>query len=232
MENRKKSSVLYITIALTAFGAGWGVCSITSDSSRQTMELTFPGGSGLKIDTTAPQIAHGKLLDDIFAQQFSRDGLMGWLADKDIFSFGDVRLVEALNNRLCGSIPGQPLDQKIRASQNCANLPVAAGLRQLVSQKRVPFHYVGVSVQVGIPAREHQPQLGWASVCEDSELRSKRVELTNLRTPNRIEIQASGTYRCTGFTKFPDIQLSFKDALALFPGPFNELQEAVAVVLN
>ena len=80
MENRKKSSVLYITIALAAFGAGWWVCSTTSDSSRQTMELTFPGGSGLKIDTTAPQIAHGKLLDDIFAQQFSRDGLMGgWL---------------------------------------------------------------------------------------------------------------------------------------------------------
>ena len=114
MENRKKSSVLYITIALAAFGAGWWVCSTTSDSSRQTMELTFPGGSGLKIDTTAPQITHGKLLDDIFAQQFSRDGLMGWLADKDIFSFGDVRLVEALNNRLCGSIPGQPLYQKIR----------------------------------------------------------------------------------------------------------------------
>ena len=87
MENRKKSSVLYITIALAAFGAGWWVCSTTSDSSRQTMELTFPGGSGLKIDTTAPQITHGKLLDDIFAQQFSRDGLMGWLADKDIFSF-------------------------------------------------------------------------------------------------------------------------------------------------
>ena len=57
-------------------------------------------------------------------------------------------------------------------------------------------------VQVGIPAREHQPQLGWASVCEDSELRSKRVELTNLRTPNRIEIQASGTYRCTGLRSF------------------------------
>ena len=54
----------------------------------------------------------------------------------------------------------------------------------------------------------------------------------NLRTPNRIEIQASGTYRCTGFTKFPDIQLSFEDAGALFPGPLNELQEAVAVVLN
>ena len=106
MENLKNSSVLYITIALAAFGAGWWFCSTTSDSSRQTMELTFPGGSGLKIDTTAPQIAHGKLLDDIFAQQFSRDGLMGWLADKDIFSFDDVRLLEALNNRLLWVNPG------------------------------------------------------------------------------------------------------------------------------
>ena len=59
------------------------------------------------------------LLNDIFAQQFSRDGLMGWLADKDIFSFEDARLVEALNERLCDSIPEEPLDQKIKASQDC-----------------------------------------------------------------------------------------------------------------
>ena len=180
---KNKSLRLYSTIALVGFGAGWGVCAMTSDSSRQTMELTFPGFAGLKIDTSQSEIAHDKLLEDIYAQQFSRSGLMGWLADKDIFSLGDARLVEALNERLCESIPEEPLDQKIKASQNCANLPVATGLRQLVSQKRVPFHYVGVAVQVGIPAREDQPRIGRASVCEDSELRSKRVELTNPRTP-------------------------------------------------
>ena len=113
---------------------------------------------------------------------------MGWLADKDIFSFEDARLVEALNERLCDSIPEEPLDQKIKASQDCADRPVAAGLRQLVDQEHVPFHYVGISVNVWIPAREHQPQIGRASVCEESEFRGKKVELTNPRTSNQIEV--------------------------------------------
>ena len=193
--------------------------------------LTFPGGGSLEMSAGQP-VAHDELLNDIFAQQFSRDGLMGWLADKDIFSFEDARLVEALNERLCDSIPEEPLDQKIKASQDCADRPVAAGLRQLVDQEHVPFHYVGISVNVWIPAREHQPQIGRASVCEESEFRGKKVELTNPRTSNQIEVQASGTSPCTGYTRFPDIQLRFENAERLFPGPLNEFQEAIAVVLN
>ena len=229
---KNKSLVLYVIIALVGFGAGWVICSMTSDSSRRTMELTFPGVAGLKIDISQPEIAHDKLLKDIFAQQFSRDGLMGWLADKDIFVFKDERLVEALNKRLCDIIPEHPLDRKIKAAQDCAELPVSTSLRQLADQKRVPFHYVGIAVNVGVPEREDQPQIRQASVCANSALHGERVELTNPRTGNRIDVQATGRYTCTGFTTYPDIQLTFEDARKLFSEPLGKYQEAVAVVLN
>ena len=222
-----------IALALVAsFGLGVFVASRgPSDPTDQTTEVMF-GDFGLKIDTSQQQVDHRTLLENLFANDFGKAGLMSWLADKEIFSFDDARLAEALNERLCGPIPEQPLDQKIEASQDCADLPVAADLRQLVDQKRVPFHYVGITVQVGIPAREHQPRPGGANICADSELRGKRVELTDPQTSNRIEIQPSGTYECTGFTRFPDIQLNFEDAQELFSAPLNELQEAVAVGLN
>ena len=51
-------------------------------------------------------------------------------------------------------------------------------------------------------------------------------------TSNRIEVQVSGTYLCTGFNEFPNIQLGSEDAQKLFPGPFQKLQEAIAVGLN
>ena len=133
-----------------------------SNPTEQSVEVTFPGGAALRLDASQPEIAHDQLLEEIFADTFMRDGLMGWLADKDIFSLQDARLVEALNERLCGSIPEEPLDKKIKASQDCAALPVAAALRELVDQRQVPFHYVGIPVQVGIPAREDQPGLGRA----------------------------------------------------------------------
>ena len=222
-----------ITIALVvSFGLGLFVGTRgPSDPTDQTTEVMF-GDFGLKIDTSQRQVDHRTLLENLFANDFGRAGLMSWLGDKDIFSFDDDRLTEALNKRLCVPIPEQPLDQKIKTSQDCADLPVAIGLRQLADQKRIPFHYVGITVQVGIPAREDQPQTGGAHICADSALRGKRVELTNPLTSNRIEVHPSGTYECTGFTKFPDIQLSFEDAQELFSGPLYELQEAVAVGLN
>ena len=66
---KKKSLGLYSIIAQVGFGAGWAFCSMTSDSSRQTMELTFPGVAGLKIDASKPEISHDKLFNDIFAQR-------------------------------------------------------------------------------------------------------------------------------------------------------------------
>ena len=208
----------------------FGVMTQVSDPTQQEIAVTFPGGA-VKIDSSKPEIAHDKMLEEIFADEFAKGGLMDWLAGKDIFSFEDERLVEAIAGRLCASIPEQPLDQRIKAARACAEQPVARRLRQLAEQKRVPFHYVGSVVEVGFPP-ESQPGSGFAHVCMERELRDRRVELTNPRTLDRIEVQASGWYRCTSFSTVPDIQLNFSDARKLFPGPLDKFEKAVAVPLN
>ena len=175
-----------------------------SNPTEQMIDVTFPGGS-ITLDSSQPEIVYDKMLKDLFAKKFSKDGLMGWLADKDIFSFEDERLAKALTERLCASIPEQPLNLEIQAAQDCAEKPVAAHLRQLVTKRKVPFHYVGIDVKVGVPELKDQPDSGEASVCATSEFRDQRVELTNPRTHNRIEVQVSGRYTCTSYTTYPDI---------------------------
>ena len=220
---------------LVSFLLGFSVCHVwrtqISDPTRQAVEVTFPGGAAVKIDSSKPAISHDKVLNDIFADRFTREGLMGWLAEKNIFLFTDPRLADALNNSLCEPIPAEPVDQRIRAAQTCADQAVAKSLRDLVEAKKVPFHYVGRLVRVGFPA-DSQPKDGYANVCEERELRSTKFELTNLQTEKRIEVQASGRYACTGFTRVPDVQLNFADARKLFPTPLDKYEEAIAVPLN
>ena len=70
-----------------------------SNPTEQMIDVTFPGGS-ITLDSSQPEIVYDKMLKDLFAKKFSKDGLMGWLADKDIFSFEDERLAKALTERL------------------------------------------------------------------------------------------------------------------------------------
>lgn len=232
MLNKIKSNYgSYITIFLVAFAAGFSVCWMNRGASKQIVELTFPGGVALKMDVSKPEIPHDKVLNDIFADSFARKGLMGWLAEKNIFLFTDPRLADALNKNLCDPIPAAPLQRRINAAKACADQDVAKSLRDLVEAKKVPFHYVGRLVSVGFPT-DSQPNDGYANVCEERELRSTKFELTNLQTQKRIEVQASGRYACTGFTQVPDVQLNFADARKLFPTPLDKYEEAIAVPLN
>ena len=206
--------------------------AITWMVKPSAVELTFPGGVQMKMDGSQP-IAHNELLDKIYSKKFSRDGLMGWLAEKKIYSFDDERLVTALENSLCSvPFPKKPIKQKADAEEECATKDVAARLRQLAEQKEVPFHYVGGLVTVGVPRRKDQPRLGTAHVCEEGEFRYKKIQLTNPENSQGITIQTYGKYPCTGYTGAPDIQLNFEDAQKIFPGPLDRHQTAVAVILN
>ena len=216
-------------VSVISIAAGVAITWFVKPSA---VELTFPGGVAMKMDGSQP-IAHSELLEDIFSEKFSRDGFVGWLAEKDIYSIRDERLVDAINKRLCESIPEQPFEARIQAARACAEENVATSLRMLVARRQIPFHYVGTLVKVGIPSLEDQPPVGRANVCAESDLLDKEVELTNHRNGRRIEIEASwGRYPCTGYATFPDIQLNFDDAQELFPGALDEYQEAVAVILN
>ena len=96
----------------------------------------------------------------------------------------------------------------------------------------VPFHYVGREIKVGVPSREDQPQPGMAHACKNSEFGDHAVELTNLRSKESVTVRASGSYECTGYNQYPDIQLSYTDARELFGRPMDKYEAAIAVVLD
>jgi len=72
-----------------------------------------------------------------------------------------------------------------------------------------PFHYVGVQVRIGVQAEElHRPTQGNANVCRESGFLGKQVALTDLTSGTQVVVRASGSYPCTGYARFPDIQLT------------------------
>ena len=222
---------LKVLVLGIVFGCGYGLCLVFSDATHQSVNMNFPGGYKFEIDATRPEIDHKVILEGIYKNEFLREGLLGWLATHDIFKITNDDLAVALNKNLCEPIPQQPLSARLKSGQACAELEVAKGLRNLSAQKHVPFHYVGISVQVGIPSSSNQPLVGQANVCNQSELLGKLVELMNPQINSRIEVQATQRYPCT-LKPYPDIQLNATDASQLFTGAFGEYQEAIAVVLN
>lgn len=193
-----------------------------------SVELTFPGGTARLAGTS---ISHDSVLAKIWDEDFARAGLLGWLAEKNIFHIEDVRVVDALNNELCDPIPGQPLQDRIEAQQTCAEVSVASGLRELRESRRIPFHYVGRVVRIGVPT--NGPRTGQAWVCRNSEFLGKTVELTILQTGKQIEVVAAGgVYNCTDVGNFPHLQLNREDAANLFPSALEQYQEAIAIVVD
>ena len=214
---------------------GFALCFfwMTRDSEEQELHITGPGGWSLNAGAKNSKVNYQDLLNRLHDDDFGRDGLIGWLAAKGYFNFGDPRFVTALSERLCEPIPNEPLSAKIKAGKKCSDLPVAKGLRNLASLYQVPFHHVGTIINVGISLdSEHRPPEGKANVCQERELRGKKIALTDLRSKQSIEVVATGRYACREFSRYPDLQLNSNDADKLFSGPLDEYQKAIAVVLD
>ena len=206
------------------------VFSLASCATK--LSINFPEGDKVTVVADSKGISHSELLENIYSEETARDGLLSWLADKDVFSMEDRRLAEALNQRLCDPIPQEPLDERIKSADDCASQPVAEDLRGLVERRDVPFHYVGKHVDVGVQNDEpHRPNDGEANVCGDSELFGRTLELTDEATGGRIEVAATRTYTCEGYAKYPGIQLNGKDAAKLFQKPLDKYQRAIVVIL-
>ena len=56
--------------------------------------------------------------------------------------------------------------------------------------------------------------------------------LTDPLSNNTIRVRASGSYECTGFSRYPDVQLGPDQARALFDRPLLQYQDAIAVALD
>lgn len=175
-----------------------------SSPTEQSAKIQFPGGGSVEMDVSQPEIAQAAVLEKLFSEEFTRGGVLGWLARKAIFSIRDARLVTAPQENLCDPIPAGPLATRIEKARDCAATPVARGLRALAGKKLAPFHYVGVEVKVGVQAEElHKPAQGSANVCRESGFLGKRVELTDPASGAQLVVRASGSYPCTGMGGSP-----------------------------
>ena len=229
----KKTWVGYgVCIVLGILGGLFADGAFFSGSSQRSVSVTLPGGVGLDLEATQDGILLDSLYSRIYADRSFRDGLIARLADDHIYQLTDPRLADALHEYLCSPIPDQPLTERTNAARECAELPVARRLRQLAEMRNVPFHYVGREIRIGVPSREDQPKPGMAHTCKNSEFGDHAVELTNPRSNATITVRATGSYVCTGFTQYPDIQLGYTDAQELFGRPTNKYEAAIAVVLD
>ena len=198
----------------------------------EAVSVTFPGGGAVELTTSAPEVSHESLLEEMFADGSTRNAVVDWLRARDFFSLDDDGLVDAIGTRLCDPIPDSPLARRTAAARECADGPLASGLRDLAERRAVPFHSLGRTVRVAIP--EDRPPRGSAAVCEGSELHGERVELTSDSGDSLVVDAAWGTYSCTEVegAEYPDIQINPFDAFEIFPRPLARFHEAVALIVD
>ena len=205
-----------------------------TEAEEKGFSLEFIGLGSLSLETKDGKVDHETFLTEMFSKDFAKAGASAWLRENEqMYWIKDSKLPDALNKSLCDPIPESPLDLHIAAATACAEIAVADSLRELSASHKVPFHYAGKNVTIGIqgdPA--HAPRPDFANACDGSSLSGKRVELTNLSTDNKITVYATGLYPCSGVGTTPDLQLNPDDAARLFDGPFRKFQSAVAVPLN
>lgn len=226
----------YIRVVSIFFAFGLLISTLASCAGTRGLNVTIPEGdvkvADAKVDVSSVAVGHEELLEGMFSEGALKDAVMAWLAGKKIFSFDDPRLAEALENDLCAPITGESAKARVAAAEECASKDLAAGLRVLAEQRKVPFHYVGTVVKVGVPNIEDQPVSGRANVCRNSKLRTKKLELFDPQTSGRTEVVASGLYTCAGYSDYPDIQLNYADAKQLFQNTLDKYQSAVAVPIK
>ena len=211
-----------------------GAVAMALISDHESTNLSVAVGSlSLGLETVDGKIDQQKLLDDMYAENFARDGLMGWLRKKSIYEISDQGLADALNQDLCEPIPEEPIASRIATGAACAEKPVARRLRELVQGRQPPFHYVGSEIEVGIPsADDGRPDEGRANACQEGPLVGRKVLLMNPLNEKEIEVLATGRYACPGFRKTADLQLHPNDANRIFDGALDKYNDAVAVVMN
>ena len=228
----KKRWTSYLTAGAVGFVAALVLCWAWQGMSSQKLAISFPGGLALDLQAEGDQISHVDMLEQMYAEQFSRAGLLGWLREKSIYQISDREIAAALPG-LCEEMsPQDPLQERLRKQQACAQIDVISDLRALASDRDVPFHYVGQEVRIGVPSEDDQPAPRRANACSGGGWHGQDVELTNPLNERQITIFASGSYRCTGVIGTPDLQLNEADALGFFDGALDKYEEAVAVIIE
>jgi len=219
-------TVLFTALAMWAIGRG------VENPSGQTVTIVFPGGGQIDVRSEREPLDYGALMTKLFSEDFSRNGVLGWLRDKQhLYSIQSEEIAAGLRTRLCDPIPSEPRELRQAKARECAEKPAAAALRRLSFERAVPFHYVSHPVLAGVQAQKpHRPGRGRVNVCKTGGFVGQRLQVFEPINNRMIEVQAGGTYVCEG-GEFADIQLDPDDAKELFKGALDRIQKVVVVVI-
>ena len=228
-----KWAQLVVGLVLGAIAGVVVLRAIPSDAAGTNVEWQFPGGS-LKMDVKKDLNDPEAMFKKLFQTDFSREGTLGLLRGKKIFSIQDHELVESLK-AACpnkGSATETPVELQARL-EKCLDISVVRELRQLADDHAPPFQYIGKRIDVGIPqADENKPPDGHANVCRNRGLLGKTVQLINPSNRKQIMVEATGSYLCTGLAEFPELQLNERDAAKLFNRATMKKEVLIAVVVS
>ena len=205
------------------------ICLFFVSADSSTLKVTV-GEATLEMQADNMEIKHEALLDSMYTNDFTRGGLMGWLEGRQIYSAADPALVEAIATEVCEPIPEDDREARLRLGRDCASKEVVAELRRRADRREIPFHYTADIVRIGVP--DDRPAQGRAYACRNGVFWGRTVQLSRLNDSRRsVRVEVTGHYPCVDPTA-PDLHLSEEDAVSLVGGPTQEIERALAIVVD
>jgi hypothetical protein len=209
-----------------------------SGSSSTNIEMKIPGGGSLQLNAKKDFKDPATVLSALFAQDSSRQAAIDWLKSKEqMFAVSDPDLVSALQSLCPGKLPGgasEPFQARQARLSKCLDVPALKRLRYIAEHHRAPFEYIGQDVRIGIPAnKSDQPDPNKASVCRNGDFANMEIELSDPVSKGSIQVTATGSYLCTGYTDYAQVQLNTAEAWDLFHRTVvGKYEKAVAVIIG
>ncbi|GEM_PF-3394926 len=207
----------YTIVAISAFifGLFFGWVLLSKNAHESTLTWKY-GKSQLALNVKQDLVSPDTFLKKIFSDPNAKNGTITWLkTTQSIFPASDPDLADQIVT----------LD---------FSTPLGKRLRDISLAREGPWKQVGKEITIGIPARNRQPALHQANVCENGPFRGAKVLLQTIAGPGRdVTVQAAGIYPCpVGFT-FPDLQLNASDGKDLFGDYlFKQGQRAKAAIVD
>ena len=107
------------------------------------------GGFTLDLQAEGNQISHVAVLEQMYAEEFSRAGLEGWLEEKSIYQISNRAIAAALPS-LCEEVSAQdPLQERLRKRQSCFQIPshlATSVFKAIMSVLRTPTQFAFVQL--------------------------------------------------------------------------------------
>ena len=73
--------------------------------SADQISIDFGGPLTLQVKIEDNKVEHGKVLEAIWSEKFSKDGALGWLREKGVYHYQDSALAERLKRTLPEDAP-------------------------------------------------------------------------------------------------------------------------------